>query len=56
MLVGYPPFYDKDPMGIYDKIFKLLITFPDFLSKKEKDLIIKLLNPKPLKRLGAISE
>ncbi len=46
MMVGFPPFYDKDPMGIYEKIFKLVVVFPSFLGNKEKDLIIKLLNPK----------
>ena len=32
MLVGYPPFYDKNPMGIYKKILNSVIKFPKFLN------------------------
>lgn len=32
MLVGYPPFYDKKPIGIYKKILRGVIDFPSFLS------------------------
>ena len=45
MLVGYPPFYDKKPIGIYKKILRGVIEFPFFLSNQSKDLIRKLLNP-----------
>jgi serine/threonine protein kinase len=54
MMVGFPPFYDKDPIGIYEKIFRLTIEFPEFLSINAKDLIVRLLNPKYKKRLGCV--
>lgn len=54
LLAGYPPFYDNDePRNIYKKILKGVIEFPDFFSLRSKHLIINLLNPNPLKRLGA---
>lgn len=52
MMVGYPPFYDKDPMGIYKKILHSVIKFPKFLSYQAKDLIRRLLNPDFKYRLG----
>lgn len=52
MLVGYPPFYDKKPLGIYKKILTGVIEFPLFLSNVSKDLIRKLLNPDYKYRLG----
>ena len=52
MLVGYPPFYDKKPIGIYKKILWGVIEFPFFLSNQSKDLIRKLLNPMHKYRLG----
>ena len=55
MLVGYPPFYDKKPIGIYKKILRGVIEFPPFLSNSVKDLIRKLLNPEIKYRLGANS-
>jgi len=52
MLSGHPPFYDTDPIGIYNKIIKSVINFPDCMSLRAKDLIRKLLNPDISKRLG----
>lgn len=52
MLVGYPPFYDKKPLGIYKKILTGVLEFPSFLSTTSKDLIRKLLNPDYKYRLG----
>lgn len=52
MMVGYPPFYDKKPLGIYKKILTGVIEFPYFLSNVSKDLIRKLLNPDFKYRLG----
>ena len=52
MLVGYPPFYDRKPLGIYKKILAGVIEFPNFLSILAKDLIRKLLNPDFRYRLG----
>ncbi|KAL4492097.1 hypothetical protein ABPG73_003045 [Tetrahymena malaccensis] len=52
MLSGHPPFYDCDPMGIYQKIVNSVINFPEFFSLRAKDLIRKLLNPNIENRLG----
>jgi protein kinase X len=53
LLAGFPPFYDADePKNIYSKILRGVIEFPDFFSLRAKDLIIKLLNPDPERRLG----
>ena len=51
-LISYPPFYDKKPSGIYEKILKGVIEFPSFLSLEAKDVIRKLLNPNVRNRLG----
>ena len=55
MLASYPPFYDEDPMKTYAKIMQGQLTFPMHFSKPAVDLIKKLLNPKPTKRLGVIT-
>jgi hypothetical protein len=52
MIISYPPFYDKKPLGIYKKILKGIIEFPKFLTNETKDLIRKLLNPNYKYRLG----
>lgn len=52
MLSSYPPFYDEDPMKTYAKIMHGKISFPSHFSKEAVDLIRKLLNHKPTKRLG----
>ena len=45
MLAGYPPFYDENPFGIYEKILACRIPFPSFLDANSKDLIKKLCQP-----------
>jgi protein kinase X len=52
MLVGYPPFFDKDVFGLYQKILTNEIVYPKFLSPAAKDLIKQLLQLDPMKRLG----
>eukprot|EP00455_Lapot_gusevi_P027088 TRINITY_DN2864_c0_g1_i9.p1 TRINITY_DN2864_c0_g1~~TRINITY_DN2864_c0_g1_i9.p1 ORF type:complete len:799 (+),score=343.37 TRINITY_DN2864_c0_g1_i9:177-2573(+) len=54
MLASYPPFYDEDPMRTYAKIMHGQINFPKHFSAESIDLIRKLLNPKPTKRLGVM--
>jgi len=54
MLASYPPFYDEDPMKTYAKIMHGAPAYPKHFSADAKDLIGKLLHPKPTKRLGAI--
>ncbi|PIA17050.1 Pkinase-domain-containing protein [Coemansia reversa NRRL 1564] len=52
MLAGYPPFYDDNPFGIYEKILEGKLVFPAFFSAASKDLIQRLLTPDVSKRLG----
>ena len=52
MLSGYPPFYDDDPMGTYQKILHGKIDFPPHFSRSARDLIKKLLQADLTKRYG----
>ncbi|KAL9901511.1 cAMP-dependent protein kinase catalytic subunit 3 [Glossina fuscipes] len=52
MLVGYPPFYDENPFGIYEKILGGKIDWPRHIDPIAKDLIKKLLTHDRTKRLG----
>lgn len=53
MLAGYPPFYDDEPLRIYQKILQGTIKWPYHISAEAKDLIVQLLNPDASKRLGS---
>ncbi|KXS11908.1 camp-dependent protein kinase catalytic subunit [Gonapodya prolifera JEL478] len=52
MLAGYPPFYDENPFGIYEKILAGKIAFPSNFDVNAKDLIKRLLTADRTKRLG----
>ena len=52
MLVGCTPFYDNDPMKIYQKITKSKALYPKFMDMNAKILIKHLLIVDPNKRLG----
>uniref|UniRef100_A0A1E1WMU9 AGC-kinase C-terminal domain-containing protein n=2 Tax=Pectinophora gossypiella TaxID=13191 RepID=A0A1E1WMU9_PECGO len=52
MLVGYPPFYDDNPFGIYEKILNGRVEWPRHLDPVAKDIIKKLLVQDRTKRLG----
>uniref|UniRef100_A0A1A7XMB0 Protein kinase, X-linked n=1 Tax=Iconisemion striatum TaxID=60296 RepID=A0A1A7XMB0_9TELE len=52
MLAGYPPFYDDNPFGIYQKILSGKLEFPRHLDFYVKDLIKKLLVIDRARRLG----
>ncbi|KAJ2700432.1 cAMP-dependent protein kinase catalytic subunit [Coemansia sp. IMI 203386] len=52
MLAGYPPFYDDNPFGIYEKILEGKLVFPPFFTSSAKDLIQRLLTADVSKRLG----
>jgi len=54
MLVGYPPFYDDNPFGIYEKILAVKVHFPGNLDSNAKDLIKKLLVIDKTKRFGCM--
>jgi len=56
MLAGYPPFYDEDPLGIYQKILEGKIKFPWHFDRHSKDLIKKLLTADLTKRLGNLKK
>lgn len=52
MLVGYPPFYDESPYGIYEKILSGHIVWPRHIDRLSRDLIRAFLNPDRSQRLG----
>eukprot|EP01112_Ceratiomyxa_fruticulosa_P001789 TRINITY_DN1195_c0_g2_i1.p1 TRINITY_DN1195_c0_g2~~TRINITY_DN1195_c0_g2_i1.p1 ORF type:complete len:464 (-),score=68.51 TRINITY_DN1195_c0_g2_i1:327-1718(-) len=52
MLAGYPPFFDDNPFGIYEKILGGRIQFPSHFDPNAKDLIRKLLASDRTRRLG----
>ncbi|AFZ79272.1 protein kinase domain containing protein [Theileria equi strain WA] len=52
MLVGYPPFYDEDPISIYKKILECRLSFPVFYNSNAKELTQNLLAFDPSKRFG----
>ncbi|OBA28833.1 Pkinase-domain-containing protein [Hanseniaspora valbyensis NRRL Y-1626] len=53
MLTGLPPYYDEDVPKMYKKILQEPLRFPDGFDEDAKDLLIRLLNRDPAKRLGA---
>ncbi|XP_055624499.1 cAMP-dependent protein kinase catalytic subunit PRKX [Toxorhynchites rutilus septentrionalis] len=52
MVVGYPPFYDDNPFGIYEKILSGKIEWSRHIEPTAKDLVKKLLVQDRTKRLG----
>ncbi|XP_076311663.1 cAMP-dependent protein kinase catalytic subunit 3-like isoform X1 [Tachypleus tridentatus] len=54
MLAGYPPFFDDNPVAIYEKILAGKIEWPRYIDPVAKDLIKKLLVPDRTKRLGCM--
>lgn len=54
MLAGFPPFYDENPFGIYQKILAGRIEFPRQIDVRPKDLIKKLLTHDRTKRFGCL--
>ena len=50
---GVAPFYDENPKTIYKKILDGNYKFPSNFDVKIKDLIKRLLEPDPEKRLGS---
>jgi len=54
MLAGYPPFYDENPFGIYQKILAGKIEFPNHFDVNAKDLVKKLLSADRTKRFGCL--
>jgi serine/threonine protein kinase len=54
MLAGYPPFYDENPFGIYQKILAGRIEFPFYFDPYAKDLVQKLLRADRSRRYGCL--
>ncbi|KAK3243331.1 hypothetical protein CYMTET_47001 [Cymbomonas tetramitiformis] len=52
MIAGFPPFYDENPFGIYQKILANKLEFPRNFDVHAKDLVKKLLSADRMKRLG----
>jgi len=51
MLTGLPPFYSQDVQQMYSKIMKAKLIIPESISPEAKDLLVKLLERNPDKRL-----
>lgn len=52
MLAGYPPFYDPNPILIYEKILAGRLVFPEQIDPVSRDLISSLLTADRSRRLG----
>ena len=52
LLCRFQPFFDDNPMGIYEKILAAKIAFPPHIDSITKDLIRRLLTVDRSKRLG----
>jgi protein kinase A len=52
MLAGYPPFYDQNPMKLYENIMNGRIKYPSYFDPLSKDLLQKLLTSDLSKRYG----
>jgi protein kinase X len=56
MLVGYPPFYDQNPFGVYKKILKGSIKFPaGGVPSSAQSAIKGFLTSRRYRRLGCTS-
>lgn len=53
MLVGIPPYFSNDREILFNNIKYGSLKIPKNISDSAKDLIIRLLERNPLKRLGA---
>lgn len=56
MLAGFPPFYDENPFGIYQKILAGKIEFPKHFDPNAKDLVKRLLTADRTKRFGCLKD
>ncbi len=53
MITGLPPFYSRNRETMFEKIMKAELVFPPGMSETSKDLLSKLLERDPKKRLGS---
>ncbi|KAI8342043.1 kinase-like domain-containing protein [Chlamydoabsidia padenii] len=56
MLVGKPPFEDKNPVNLYEKILDCRIDWPEDINPVLKDLLLGLLTPDVEKRYGTTTD
>lgn len=54
-LVGQPPFWDQNPMRIYEQIVEGRLRFPPTMSPAAQNIISCLCKTNPSERLGHIS-
>ncbi|KAL8825093.1 MAG: hypothetical protein Q9191_004619 [Dirinaria sp. TL-2023a] len=54
-IVGQPPFWDKNPMKIYEQICGGKIRFPESMDSDARDLITGLCRVNPGQRLGNLT-
>ena len=52
MLVGYPPFFDEDPLGTYRKILDDAPKFPPRVGKHARDISRRLMHKDVTRRIG----
>jgi len=55
MLTGYPPFYNENHLKLYDNILATTPRFPASIDPIARDLIERLLEKNPSKRLGSLT-
>lgn len=56
MITGYPPFYDADPPGLYDKILRKSPEFPVFVMPLARDFMLKTMEKDRKRRLGLCAD
>ena len=56
MLSGLPPFYDQNLNAMYKKILQNELRFPSFFSAGAKDILARLLDRDPAKRMGSSAD
>lgn len=54
MMIRYPPFYDDNPIGIYQKILAGKLDIPRHVDSRAKDIIKRLLTIDRTNRLGKV--
>jgi serine/threonine protein kinase len=54
-LVGQPPFWDQNPMRIYEQIVAGRLRFPHNMPPAARDIVTQLCKTNPSQRLGHIS-
>ena len=54
MVTGFPPFYDSDPPGLYDKILRKTPEYPVYVMPLAKDFMTKSMTKDRKRRLGIL--